>query len=164
MGNIIVHLADPQWTTQALHLASALARNTASHVTLLHLMLARNPGLLGSELATPVPSWAEQKQFYEYGAVCEDYGVNCVVQPMQYVSLIGALQDASGILKADAFFVKKLDSRFNVWNRFWASRLHQAMRSTRCQLYLIDINTRMIDWVPAQLKVTDIDYQLGTEV
>lgn len=164
MGNIIVQLADPQWTTQALHLASALARNTGSHVTFLHLMLARNPGLLGSEMATPAPTWAEQDQFREYGTICEDYGVDCVLQPMQYVSLTGALQDAAMLLKARAFFVKKPDSHFTLWNRFWAWRLHQVMRSTGCQLYLVDTNTRMIDWVPTYLSSADVDHPLTAEV
>lgn len=165
MGNIIVQLTDRQWSIQTLHLASALARNTGSYVTLLHLMLAHNPGLLGSDLAITAPSLEEQSQFSEYSEICEDYGVDCILQPMQYVSLFGALQDAAMILKANAFFVKKPDSRFTVWNQLWTWRLHQVMHSTGCQCYLVDTNTRMIDWIPAHLPSIDqVDHVSATQV
>lgn len=90
--------------------------------------------------------------------------MDCVLQPMQYVSLTGALQDAAMLLKGSAFFVKKPDSHFTLWNRFWEWRLHQVMRSTGCQLYLVDTNTRMIDWVPAHLPSADVDRSLTAEV
>jgi hypothetical protein len=168
MANIIVQVADPQWTTLALHLASALARNIGGHVTLLYLMPVRNPGLCDSALGASCPGWQQQKQFHEYGAICEDYGVDCVLQPMQYVTYAEALCDAAVILKANASFVKKPDSHFSLWNRFLTWRLHKAMRSIGCQLYLVDTDTRMIDWVEdhltEQLPTRDVDYPIAARV
>ncbi len=164
MDNIVVQIDDPQWTTQAVHLASALARNTGARVTLLHLMLARNPGLLGSELASPPPTWKEREQFREYGTICEDYGVDCVLQPMQYVSLTGALQGVAIVLKANAFFVKKPHSRFGLWNQFWTWRLKHVMKSTDCKLYLVDEATRMIDWIPLHTLSDETQYPLKAEL
>ena len=164
MGNIVVQLADPEWTMQALHLASALARNTGSYVTLLHLALARNPGLLGTELATPAPSWEEWAQFREYGSVCGDYGGEFVFQPMQYVTLTGAIRDAATMLEATAFFIKQPDSRFRLWNRFVAWRLEQVLRPVGCRLYFVDAGTCMIDWSADELPAADVEHALKSEV
>jgi hypothetical protein len=149
MGNIVVQLADCEWTTRALHLASALARNNGSQVILLHLMLAHNPGLLGWDAAVTPPTWAEYDQIQEYGAICEDYGVEFHMQPMQYVTLIGALTDASVILDADVLFAQVPDSRFSFWKSLTAKRLTHALHAVGCTLYLIDEHTSMIDWIPA---------------
>ena len=164
MENIVVQVADPQWTNQAVHLASAVARNTGRRVTLLYLMLARNPGLLGSEIATPPPTWEEQTQFQGYSSICEDYGVECVLQPMQYVSQLGALQDAAAILHARVLFVKRPDKPLSLRNRFWAWSLRRGLQATGCQLYLVDESTRMIDWIPARVPSADFQHPIKADL
>lgn len=164
MENVVVQIADPQWTNQAVHLASALARNMNARVTLLYLILVRNPGLLGSQIATPAPTWQEQAQFQGYSTICEDYGVECVLQPMQYVSQLDALQDAASILHARVLFVKRPDNPFSLRNRFWAWYLQRGMQATGCQLYLVDTSTRMIDWIPAYVPTTDFQHPTKAEL
>ncbi len=164
MRNVIVQIADPQWTTHALHLASALARNTNSHVILLNMMLAQNPGLLGTDIAVSLPTWEEYKQFHEYGAICEDYGVEFALQHMQYISLTGALREATQILNADALFAKAPDSPFSLWNKFQTWWLTRTMRNAHCRLYLVDETTRIIDWRPEPVESFYLEHPQENEL
>ena len=94
MKTIMVQMSDKQWIMEAMHLASALARNIDGKIVLLRLVLATNPGLLG--WGANLPTAEEQRQLYEYAAVAEDYGVEFRVQPMHYISSTeadGALSD-----------------------------------------------------------------------
>ncbi|QPC83371.1 hypothetical protein G4Y79_03040 [Phototrophicus methaneseepsis] len=151
----MVQLEEPRWTTQALHLASALARHTRSRIVLLSLNLARNPGLLGSEVATPPLSSQQCAQIYEYSLICEDYGVDCSLHQMQYVTYRAALQQVRVNLNACAIFAKKPDSRYGWWNQMNAWWLMKAVQTADCPLYLVDETTRSIDWVPARVKVPE---------
>lgn len=151
MGNIIVQLAEPHWTRHTLHLASALARNTQSSITLLHLMVVRHPGLLGSDIAASPPTMEAHTQFEDYAFICEDYGVPCVLQSIQYISFIEALQDAASILNANVLFAKKPQSPVKIWNTLQTWWLTRCIQSTGCKLYLIDGSTNMLDWIPEHL-------------
>ena len=134
MKTIMVQMSNEQWTMEAMHLASALARSTQGKVVLLHLVLANNAGLLGWGI--PEPTDEEQHFLEEYDTVAEDYGVEFCVQPMQYISLTDALAQAVDSTGASILFANIPDSRIPFWKqfRFWnlKHRLHN------CRLYTLD--------------------------
>lgn len=134
MTTIMVQLSDEQWTLEAMHLASALARNVSGEVVLLYLALAPNPGLLGWGI-TP-PTFAEERQINSYAAVAEDYGVAFRVQPIQYVSLVDALIQAAQQLNATVLFAHITSSTIPLWRRFQLWSLKHQLGD--CQLYTLD--------------------------
>ena len=135
MKTIMVQMSDKQWTMEALHLACAMARSIGGQVVLLRLMLANNPGLLGWGLITP-PTAEEYTQMGEYAAVAEDYGVECCVQSMQYVSLIDALGQAVEHVNAAVLFASIPQSRFSLFRKFRLWSLKRQLAN--CRLFTLD--------------------------
>lgn len=133
MKTIIVHMSDEAWTREAMHLASALARNINGKIVLLRLVLANNPGLLGWGVAPPAAD--EQRQIKDYAAVAEDYGVEFCVQPMQFIALEGALVQAAEALDAAFLFAHIARSRISVWRRFRLWNLKRQLH--HCCLYTL---------------------------
>ena len=133
MKTIMVQMSEKQWTMEAMHFASALARNTNGKVVLLRMVLANNPGLLG--WGVNVPSAEEQRQLYEYAAVAEDYGVEFCVQPMHYISSAEALAQAVELFKIDVLFANIPRSSIPLWQKF---RLWNMKRQLgNCRLYTL---------------------------
>lgn len=134
MSTIMVQFSDEQWTLEAMHLASALARNLNGQVVLLYLSLAPNPALLGWGMVPP--TIAEERQIQSCAAVAEDYGVAFWVQPVQFISLTEALGQTAELLKATALFAHIPPSSISLWHQFqlWSLRRHLG----NCQLYTLD--------------------------
>jgi hypothetical protein len=131
MKTIMVQMSDKQWTMEAMHLASALARNIDGKIILLRMVLANNPGLLGWGIASP--SAEEQRQLYEYSAIAEDYGVQFCIQPMQYISSTEATTQAVELFKVDVLFANIPRSSIPLWQKF---RLWNMKRQLgNCHLY-----------------------------
>lgn len=146
---ILVQISDRQWTMQAMHLACAMARNTDANVTLLHLMRVKSPVLLGTELGIAPPTSQECEDMREYEMVAEDYGVKIVVQPMQYDDLAEALIQAADFTDASVVFAQLPESVFPLWKRFQTWNLRRELMAHRRQLYLLDQNETMDEWVPS---------------
>ena len=134
MKTIMVHMSNEQWTMEAMHLASAMARNLNGRISLLRLVLANNPGLLGWGIAPPTAE--EQRQIKEYAAVAEDYGVEFWVQPMQFITLADALAQAVELLKVSVLFAHIPQSRIPLWRRFQLWSLKRQLGN--CRLYTLD--------------------------
>jgi hypothetical protein len=133
MKTIMVQMSDKQWTMEAMHLASALARNTDGKIVLLRLVLATNPGLLGWGVALPTAE--EQRQLEECAAVAEDYGVEFWVQPMHYVSSAEAMAQAVELFQIDVLFANIPRSSIPLWQKF---RLWNMKRQLgNCRLYTL---------------------------
>jgi hypothetical protein len=133
MKTIMVQMSDKQWTMEAMHLASALARNTDGKIVLLRLVLATNPGLLG--WGVPLPTVEEQRQLYECAAVAEDYGVEFCVQSMHYISSTEATAQAVELFKVDVLFANIPRSSIPLWQKF---RLWNMKRQLgNCRLYTL---------------------------
>ncbi|MCI0709631.1 MAG: hypothetical protein L0154_05645 [Chloroflexi bacterium] len=133
MKTIIVHMSDEAWTLEAMHLASALARNINGKIVLLRLVLANNPGLLGWGVAPPTT--VEQRQIKDYAAVAEDYGVEFWVQPMQFITLEGALVQAAAALDATFLFAHIAHRQVSWWRRFRVWNLKRQLHN--CCLYTL---------------------------
>ncbi len=134
MKTIIVHMSDEQWTMEAMHLASALARNVNGRIVLLHLVLANNPGLLGWEIAAP--DLTKNQLMKAYATVAEDYGVEFCVQPMQFINFVDALAEATSLFDASVLFAHIPQSKMPLWQRFQLWSLKHQLRN--CRLYTLD--------------------------
>jgi hypothetical protein len=148
-GTILVHISDHQWTTQAMHLACAMARNTHSRLVLLHLMAVRSPYLLGSEFAVEPPSRRELEKIAEYDIIADNYGVEAILHPMQYESFGDALVQAVEHTDASAIFAHMPEGLFPVWRRLRLWNLRRRLVGLGCQLYALDEPQQVEEWAPS---------------
>jgi hypothetical protein len=138
MTTILVQIADEKWTMQAMHLACAMARSTTSTIALLDLIPIQTPFLLGAELNTLRPKHEEQDAIEEYALIAEDYGVEVVLQPMQYESLSAALVQAAEMLNASNIFAYLPHSAVPLWNRFQLWNLQRQLSNHKCKLITLE--------------------------
>jgi len=148
MGSILVQVADPEWTMQAVHLACAMARNTHSPLVLLHLMEVRNPYLLGAEIGVMPPSRSQLEAIGEYSMIAEDYGLELTVRPMSFISLADALVQAAEHTHASVVFAPVPQSRLPFWRKLHLLNLRRQLTAQGCQLYTLDEPEQTEDWVP----------------
>jgi hypothetical protein len=146
MKTVLVHMADHEWTTQAMHLACAMARNMGRSVVLLRLIRVSTPYLLGSALPVPPPSDEEEKAIVEYMMIAGDYGVQIELQPMHYESLTDAVVQAAQHLKAGAVFLALPKTVGPFWRRlqWWT-----LQRRVNAPVYTLERSEPMGDYTPA---------------
>ena len=149
MNTVLVQISDRVWTTRAMHLACAIARNTQSRLILLHLMEVRSPYLLGSEYGSIPPSRDELKKIADCGSIAEDYGLEATVQPMQYESFTDALVQAVEYTEASIVFAHIPESAFTFWRKLQLWNLRRQLKTPGCQLYTLDEPEQTEDWVPS---------------
>lgn len=157
MNIIVVEMADRLWTMQAMHLASAMARNTGGKIVLLHLIRVANPALLHSELGVTPPTQQEYTDIDDYASVAEDYGVEITLQPMQYESYVDAVVQSVEHLKASIIFARVPESMIALWRKFQLWNMGRQLAAQKCQLYTLDQPTPTNqEWTPAvTVKVTE---------
>lgn len=134
MKTILIQMSDPSWTTQAMHLASALARSVRGQLVLVHLVPESNPGLLGWRIVPPSPNTLHQIELY--AGIAEDYGVQFLLQPVQFVDLDDALAQVAGLLGAASLFAHIPRHRINLIRRFRLWRLKRHLGD--CRLHTLD--------------------------
>ncbi|HVU13620.1 MAG TPA: hypothetical protein VHD90_20210 [Phototrophicaceae bacterium] len=138
MSTILVQMADRAWTEEALHLACAMARNNHTNVTLLRMIEAQHYSWLGTTLGFENFSADESDALWDYKTIAEKYDVELEVQPMQWISYVGAIIDASDQLEAGAVFacpphhVLSFMRRFEIWD------LRRQLEERNRKLYLLD--------------------------
>jgi hypothetical protein len=155
MGTILVQISDRAWTMKAMHFACAIARNTQSRLTLLHLIQVRSPYLLGTELGIIPPPSHELEEIDEYDMIAEDYGLEVTLQPMRIVSLTSALVQAAEYLHASVVFMHVPENVFPFWHKLQLWNLRRQLTAQGCQLYTLDEPIQNEDWVPSMsLKAT----------
>jgi hypothetical protein len=140
MKIIMVQMWDRRWTLEAMHLASALARNSDGNIVLLCMQPAHNPGLLGWHIEAPTEN--EQRQMGEYGAVAEDYGVGFCIQPMQYITYAEALAQAVEQNQVSDLFAHIPQTHITPlrWFRLWDLK----RRLGNCQLHTLDNEKQLV--------------------
>jgi hypothetical protein len=155
MDTILVVISNRKWTTRAVHLACAMARNAGARLVLLHLMEARSPYLLGLEFCVAPPSNDELQAIAEYGMIAEDYGLDITLQRMQYESLTDALVQAAEVTRPNVIFADVSSSVFPFMRRLLLWNVRRQLTGLRCQLYTLDEPEQTDEWVPSvSLKAT----------
>ncbi|MCC6973447.1 MAG: hypothetical protein IT322_05485 [Anaerolineae bacterium] len=138
MRPILVQMADTKWTTQAVHLACALARDTHKQVIMLRLNRVEHISYLGSELGDVPLTHLEYTHLQNYQGIAEAYGVEMDWMQIQCYAPMAALIEAAAYLGSAAAFVRvsKAPLRFVYQIRLWF--LDRRFGAHGCQLYTLD--------------------------
>ena len=141
MNTILVQMADRQWTEEALHLACAMARNseTPTTVTMLRLIYAQNYGWLGTSFGST--DWLTKEDsdlLWGCKAIAEHYEIELLVQPMQWMTYVGAIVDASDDLESGAVFACVPQYKLPFWRKFQIWDLRRQLEKRGRTLYTLD--------------------------
>jgi hypothetical protein len=138
MKTILVYPTDSQWSTAAVHLASAIARTTGAQVGLLALATVPNPALLGSDLGYAALDAKTAARFDTYAEIAEDYGVPVTIYRMQCLTLTEALAQAVEVTGAHILFAQIPAHTVPVLRRVYAWYLRRLLQNQHCELYTVD--------------------------
>jgi hypothetical protein len=131
MPRILIDIQDRPWTLQAVHQACGEVRRTGGKITLLQLIPALHPRLLGvASGAWQLPE-TQYLDLQEYASTAEDYGVPIQLQPMYYITRKEALVQAAEMFDVDILFSRG-SSIFKPWNAVQNSWLaHRLSKNKR---------------------------------
>jgi hypothetical protein len=149
MKTIMVSMADHAWTSQAMHLACAVARNSGMEINLVRMMSVQHLLWLGMELGEVPPTREEYKALRDYQATAEDYGVNLCFETMQCVSLADALVDAADQLDAEMVFATLPENNLTYWRRFQLWMLGRRLAAKHRQLHTLEQPVKGAAWAPS---------------
>jgi hypothetical protein len=149
MGAVLVQIAEPRWTMQAVHLASAMSRNTGSQLVFLQLIRVAHIGLLGADLCGQSPTLEQETALSEFVSVAEDYGVEVGLLSMQYDTLHGALAQAAEYAEATALFACLPDKSWGLYGKYQRWSLRQELNRLHCALYTLSPQTNTQEWMPS---------------
>lgn len=131
MSNILVQIADPTWTDNALHEACRIARQVPrSNVTLLQLIPVWSKGCKSG--------CAEQSQFAEYTATAEDYGVTLTLWKARYFRLRRAIVRAVDRLDASVIFATLPPSKLDYLRSWQIYNLERRLCDSGRQLITLE--------------------------
>ena len=138
MESIIVEMANSQWTEAALHLACAMARTTHSNVILLRMIETQHLSWLGASVDCDFFSAQDSERLWVYKAIAEKYGVEFSIEPMQWISYVEALVEASDQLNAEVIFASVPESRLPLMRKFQVWDLRRQLAQRHRTLYTLD--------------------------
>jgi hypothetical protein len=124
---IMVHLSDREWTLEALHCASLLARNTSATLALVKLVPVEHLGWLGTEFGYMNFTHQEQTEFADFQATVEDYGIEFTPVLFQYMTLVEGIAQAAGYVDAQKVFAHVPASIIPFWTRFQRWQLKRQL-------------------------------------
>ena len=133
MNTILVQMADKAWTTQALHMACALARNQGAEVVLLRLMQVQHISYLGSDFGDVPFTHEEYEELQEFNATAEDYGVTLTLEQIQCIAPLDVIVDAAGALHAEMAFIHVPERRIPYLRQFQIWRLERQIAAAGVQ-------------------------------
>jgi hypothetical protein len=134
-NRIMVQTGEYRPTLEAVHLASAIARNQQATLVLVEMIAVSQPAWLGTELGNIGRTERTRQEMESYCAVAEEYGVPVTVQPFQYITLLGAITDAADYVDARLVFVVLPKVAIPLWHRFRVWLLRQRLESRGRQLF-----------------------------
>ncbi len=139
MNPILVQLRDSQWTVEAMHLASAIAHDQATTVTLLRLIEVQHVNWLGTELGIQPPSISERELIRTCRAIAQEYGVSFNTFDFQYVTLSDALVQAAAQVNAQAVFAALPASTIPVWRKFQNWHMSKQFATLECDFFNLEV-------------------------
>lgn len=145
----MVQMARHEWTSQALHLACAMARNQRISVSMIRMLPVQHAAWLGTELADPLLTHQEYQQVREYQRAAETYDVQWSLQSMQYITLGDALVEAATHLDAIAVFAALPQSKIPYLRKFQIWNLQHKMAAGHRMLYTLDQPNKSATWAPS---------------
>jgi hypothetical protein len=149
MTTIMIQISDDVWTTQAVHLACAMARKSAASgagsVALLRLIPAQHVRSLGfMQGADPIdPALAARLD--SYAMIAAQYGIEITLNTMQYEALDEALAQAVEQLGASALFAPRPQAWLGLWSKFQIWTLKRMLSAQHCEWHSLQNNS---GWTP----------------
>jgi hypothetical protein len=137
-----------QWTLEALHLASAIAKTNGYVVTLVQLVPVDHPLHLGQAFAYRHYTDAERQAMAEYQATLEDYGVEHSSVLFQSVNRDDAIVSAAEQFHAIIVFATLPPSRIPGWRRLLIWNMHRRLKQHGCTLFTLDNTLDPLVWPP----------------
>lgn len=125
---ILVVPGDRHWTEQALHLAGAMARESAARVMLLMMVPVAHLEYLGAGLREPLLDYAAHESLRDYVATVQSYSVPAEVCLYEYTDYVGGLRSAAEQVGALAVFAPAPEARFQFVARYRLWRLRRGLR------------------------------------
>lgn len=150
MRRVALCTADPVWTLEALHLASALARDTGAEICLVKMIPVDHAFQLGAPYAHWRYSAAECETVQDYLQTLEDYGVSFSCYVYQYVTYTDALVDLCEQLRPQVLFAKPHHHLLSLWNRLELWNLRRRLARRGCLLYTLEAPLDALVWPPAR--------------
>jgi hypothetical protein len=134
----MVQLADGETTLSALRSAClrALRERPSLSVTLLYLSRIQHLSWLGAPGDPDFPNGASKQTAIECASVATQYGVEVVLLPFQYHSLLGAIGDAADHVDATVVFANLPHSRLPGVDRLQVSLLRRQLAEHGRELVL----------------------------
>ena len=158
METILVQMADSQWTEAALHLACAMARNTKAEIILLRMIETQHMSWLGTAYGADAFSPEENALVWQYKTIAKRYGVELSIEPMQWLTYVDALVEASDLLNAKVIFASVPESRLPFMRKFQTWDLRRQLAQRQRTLYTLDAPTNST--LPAAQFAT-LDHQVN---
>jgi nucleotide-binding universal stress UspA family protein len=129
---IMVQIADPVWTEEALYRACILARKSQGEIVLVNMIPVQHLSFLGTSFGSMYVTEKERQAVKDYQATAEDYGVPYQEFPFQYFALADALVEVANLIEADVVFATLPQSGIRFWRRFQLNQMrHQLARKQR---------------------------------
>jgi hypothetical protein len=149
MNMIMVQVADKKWTTEALHLACAMARNSNMAITLVRFMEVGHMSYLGTDLGRIAPTPQEYRELQDYSAAAAEYGIELDVTSIQCLSRLDVVAQAAEELAAEVVFARLPETSIPYWHKFQLWNLKRQLQGQHCQLFTLDQPENVEAWVPA---------------
>lgn len=147
-NKIMVVLADRAWTTQALHLACAMARRQNILVILVKMIPVVHPQILGTTAGYLQLTAQEERDIQEYAATAEDYGVAFTIQFCQYANYLHGIVDAAQQLGPRDVLAHIPDGRFVWWQRLQEWWLDKRLSHQKHCLHTLAEGSNPLEWIP----------------
>lgn len=138
MNPILIHHADEQWMTQAIHKACSLARVTGTEIILLRLSIVQHLSHLGTSFGDTPFSQREINAIKGYVATAEDYGVTLQMQSMQCFDVNRAIIEAAQQSHCEIVFAHASPTRIPLLRRVRRFQLASAMHKARLTLVTLE--------------------------
>jgi hypothetical protein len=148
VGPIMITIGEPKWTSEALHLACAVARVNTCEVALVKMVPVAHIAWLGTELGYQNFNIADEQYLRECLATAEDYGVTASVRLFQYVTLSDGIADAVEYFDAKIVFATLPLYRLPSWRRFLMWRLRRQLAACGRTLYTLEKPHSSEEWAP----------------
>jgi hypothetical protein len=148
-GSIMVQMAEPQWTLQALHLACAVARANGYPITLVKMVPVSHVGWLATELGYQHFTIEDRRLLQECSITAEDYGVPSSVKLFQYVTLSEAVVDAAEQFNPRIVFATLPHYKLPYWRKYLIWRMRHALEHQQRLLYTLEESLTPVQQTPS---------------
>jgi hypothetical protein len=144
----VVIWGEPAWTTQALHLASAMAQNGRGRVILVCLVPVNHPAMLGDAAGYIFCSRSQQREIRAFAQTTATYGVRIETAFFPHISLIGGIAAVASYFSPLTLFMAPRRSWLPIWATMQEWRLRRAVERCGTRLETLARPDDVPGWVP----------------